>query len=238
MAVRLVLALLAALLTLSIASTPAHAQEWDDGWGDGAAQQSDWDDDWDETQQADQQPAAPPVELPTTPWEPQPAQPQQPAMPQLPQPQLLPVPKGKTIKGRVARVRADGTAAIPLGAPKTVRTAIRAANKLIGKPYKWGGGHGSLQDSGYDCSGSVGYSLVHAGLMRGVMVSGAMARWASGGHGKWITVFANNGHVYMEIAGLRLDTSPVGDPSGRKGPRWRPLIGQRRGFAARHPAGY
>lgn len=232
--VRPLLTLLAALLVLTaLATAPAHAQEWDDdGWGDETEQG------WgDAGVPADVPPG---VELPATPWVPpvsatQPATPPQPQQPQ--QPQLLPVPKGKTIKGKVARVRADGTAAIPLGAPKVVRTAIRAGNKLIGKPYKWGGGHGRLNDSGYDCSGTVGYSLVHAGLMNGVTVSGQMARWARAGRGRWITVYANNGHVYMEIAGLRLDTSPVGDPVGRKGPRWRPVIGQRRGFHARHPAG-
>jgi cell wall-associated NlpC family hydrolase len=230
---RPVFAMLAAALSLAVFATPALAQDWDDGgWDDAAEQQEagDWGVPADDTD-----PQAPAVEIPATPWEPPVAQPQQPAQPQLPQ--LLPVPKGKTIKGKVARVRADGTAAIPLGAPKSVRTAIRAANKLIGKPYKWGGGHGSLRDSGYDCSGSVGFSLVHAGLMGGVMVSGQMARWANGGHGKWITVFANNGHVYMEIAGLRFDTSPIADPAGKHGPRWRPLIGQRSGFHARHPAG-
>lgn len=153
------------------------------------------------------------------------------------QPSLPPLVKGKVVPGRVARLRADGRAAIPRGAPQRVRQTIRALNEIVGKPYKWGGGHGSLVDRGYDCSGAVGYGLIRSGLMGSPMVSGQMARWGSAGAGRWISVYAHSGHVYMEIAGLRLDTSPVGDPSGRKGVRWRPAIGRRGGFAARHPAG-
>jgi hypothetical protein len=135
-------------------------------------------------------------------------------------------------------MRKDGKAAVPRGAPKRVRRVIAAANQIVGKPYKWGGGHGSLLDKGYDCSGAVGYALIRgASLMRSVMVSGQMARWGSAGAGKWVTVYAHSGHVYMEVAGLRLDTSPYGDPSRRSGVRWRPVVGRRGGFAARHPAG-
>ena len=52
-----------------------------------------------------------------------------------------------------------------------------------------------------------------------------------------MTIYANAGHVYMEVAGLRLDTSAVSDPRGGKGPRWRPVIGKRSGFRVRHVAG-
>jgi hypothetical protein len=152
-------------------------------------------------------------------------------------PQLPPLVKGKIVPGRVARLRHGGKAAIPRGAPQRVRKLIRALNEIVGKPYKWGGGHGRLVDSGYDCSGSVGYGLIRVGLQRGPMVSGQMARSWSAGSGRWVSVYAHRGHVYMEVAGLRLDTSPVGDPSGRRGVRWRPPIGKRGGFAARHPAG-
>ena len=146
--------------------------------------------------------------------------------------------KGKTVRGRQAMLRADGRAAIPRGAPKRVRAIISAANEIAGKPYKWGGGHARLMDSGYDCSGAVGYSLIRgAGLMSSPMVSGAMVRWGAAGPGRWISVYANKGHVYMEIAGLRFDTSPVGDPTRRNGVRWRPVIGRRVGFHARHPIG-
>jgi cell wall-associated NlpC family hydrolase len=238
------LALVLALLAFAcVTAAPAAAQhgggDWEDeqawedeGWDPGAGQPE-------ETLPAEevvpvdqQQPivAPPGIELPAEPWEPEVAE-----TPQIP---TLPVPKGKTIKGTRALVRADGKAAIPRGAPKRVRVAIAAANKIIGKPYVWGGGHARLFDRGYDCSGAVGFSLIHASLQRAPMVSGQYAAaWGSGGAGKWITVYANKGHVYMEIAGLRLDTSPVGDPSGRRGTRWRPAIGQRRGFKVRHPVG-
>lgn len=151
---------------------------------------------------------------------------------------LVPVPSSRrTVKGRVARIRTDGRAAIPRSAPKRVKRVLAAANLIVGKPYKWGGGHARLFDSGYDCSGAVGYALIRAGLLHGSMVSGTFARWAKAGAGRWISIHANKGHVYMEIAGLRLDTSAVGDPAGRKGVRWRPVIGRRTGFHTRHIVG-
>jgi hypothetical protein len=230
-------ALALALLALALCAAPAGAQHGGDGTGDDPAawQEEGWDTAGGDVEQA--QPVAPapvPVDpsvvLPAEPWQP-PVAPE-PAVP------AVPVPTGKTIRGSQALVRADGKAAVPRGAPKRVRTAIAAANQIVGKPYKWGGGHAKLFDRGYDCSGAVGYSLIHASLQLGPMVSGQYAaRWGAGGDGRWITVYANKGHVYMEIAGLRLDTSSVGDPAGRNGVRWRPVIGRRPGFKARHVVG-
>jgi hypothetical protein len=157
-----------------------------------------------------------------------------------PEPLAPPLVTTNTVAGKVAMLRTDGRAAIPRGAPKRVRLLIRKANHIIGKPYKWGGGHGKLDDRGYDCSGTVSYALIKAGLLDTTMVSGAFTRWGRTGAGRWISVYANRGHVYMEVAGLRLDTSSVGDydTSGkRSGVRWRPVIGSRRGFKTRHPAG-
>ena len=142
-----------------------------------------------------------------------------------------------TVAGRVARLRTDGRAAIPRGAPPSVRRVIAAANQIVGKPYKWGGGHASVVDGGYDCSGSVSYALIRAGLLPAPLVSGSFARWGSAGAGRWTAIYANAGHVYLEVAGLRLDTSAVGDPAGRPGVRWRPLIGRRPGFHTRHVTG-
>lgn len=149
----------------------------------------------------------------------------------------LPVSKTPTVAGKTAMIRRNGLAAIPRSAPAAVRRILVAANQIIGKPYKWGGGHGRLFDSGYDCSGSVSYALIRAGLLSYPMVSGTLAHWGLRGAGTYVTIYANKSHVYMEVAGLRLDTSSVGDPSGKDGVRWRPPIGGRFGFAVRHVAG-
>lgn len=149
----------------------------------------------------------------------------------------LPAVTTSYVAGTVARIRTDGRAAIPRGAPKAVRSLIGQYNRIVGKRYKWGGGHAKLVDTGYDCSGAVGYGLIKGGLLSTTMVSGSLARWGAAGPGSWVTVYANKTHVYTEIAGLRLDTSPAGDRSGLSGVRWRPLIGQRRGFKIRHPVG-
>jgi hypothetical protein len=149
----------------------------------------------------------------------------------------LPVSKTPTVKGKTAMIRRNGLAAIPKGAPARVRAILSAANTIIGKPYKWGGGHGRLFDSGYDCSGSVSYALIRAGLLGYPMVSGSLAHWGAKGAGRYVTIYANKSHVYMEVAGLRLDTSSVGDRGGKGGVRWRPPIGKRFGFAVRHVGG-
>jgi hypothetical protein len=154
-----------------------------------------------------------------------------------PDPAPLPVVTTDTVAGTVAMLRADGKAAIPRNAPKRVRRLIKQANRIIGKPYKLGGGHRMLRDRAYDCSGAVSFALVKAKLLDAVMVSGKFRRWGTAGGGRWISVYARTSHVYLEVAGLRLDTSSVGDPNGSDGVRWRPLVGKRSGFTARHPAG-
>jgi cell wall-associated NlpC family hydrolase len=156
----------------------------------------------------------PTTTTPTTTLPGQTAPPTQPPIGTLPT-----IPITKTIAGKVAQLRTDGKAAIPRGAPKAVQTVIAAANRIIGKPYKWGGGHARLIDKGYDCSGSVSFALIGAGLLTSPMVSGTLAHWDAAGAGRWISVYANKGHVYMEVAGLRLDTSPVGDGTGKMGVR-------------------
>lgn len=154
-----------------------------------------------------------------------------------PQEEELPPVRSTYVAGKVARMRIDGTAAIPRGAPKRVRSLIAQYNRIAGKRYKWGGGHAKLVDSGYDCSGAVGYGLIKGGLLHMTMVSGSFARWGAAGAGRWVTIYAHRSHVYVEVAGLRLDTSAVGDRGGRSGVRWRPTIGGRRGFKVRHPVG-
>ena len=125
------------------------------------------------------------------------------------------------------------TAVAPVDAPEAVVQAVAAANRITNKPYKWGGGHGRWRDRGYDCSGSVSYVLHAAGLLRVARASGGLMRWGARGKGDWITVYANGGHAYMVIAGLRFDTSGRGED----GPRWRPEPRNSRGFVKRHFAG-
>lgn len=131
----------------------------------------------------------------------------------------------------------DGLAAAPMSAPKAIEKMIWAANEIIGKPYVFGGGHGSFKSFGYDCSGTVSFALHGDGLIKMPMDSSEMMRWGGHGIGRWVTIFANAGHAYMTIAGLRLDTSPVDDPSNQNGPRWRPLRPENAGFVLRHPKG-
>ena len=133
-----------------------------------------------------------------------------------------------------ARLSADGRTAIaPDGAPPEVKAAIDAANRITTKPYRYGGGHGDFEDSGYDCSGAVSYALNGAGLLERPLDSSGFMSWGAAGPGRWITVYAHGGHAYVVIAGLRFDTSG----SGEKGPRWRKEARSPRGFTARHPDG-
>jgi hypothetical protein len=142
------------------------------------------------------------------------------------------------VGGTVARLQRDGLAAAPADAPPEVQAAVWAANRIIGLPYVYGGGHGSFRSRGYDCSGTVSFALHGAGLLRTPLDSGSFMRWGLAGRGSWFTVYTNPGHAFAVIAGLRLDTSAAGDPSGAKGPRWRPVLRSTRGFKARHPLGF
>jgi hypothetical protein len=130
-----------------------------------------------------------------------------------------------------------GLAAAPMEAPAAVQEMIWAANRIIGLPYIYGGGHGSWRSPGYDCSGTVSFALHGAGLLHAPEDSSELESFGGRGIGEWVTIFANAGHAYMAIAGLRLDTSPAEDPSGLNGPRWRPLRETNAGFVVRHPAG-
>ena len=133
----------------------------------------------------------------------------------------------------------NGYAVAPPDAPPEVVRAIEAANRIVGKPYKYGGGHARVEDSGYDCSGTVSYALRGAGLLKTPLDSGSFMRWGKAGKGKWMTVYTNPGHAFIVIAGLRLDTSSAGERrSSGRGPRWRTGKRITRGFRARHAAGF
>jgi hypothetical protein len=143
---------------------------------------------------------------------------------------------GPTTPGNEARLR-RGLALAPANAPVSVKRAIWAANQLRTKPYRYGGGHRSFNDSGYDCSGTVSYALAGGGLVSAPLSSGELRTYGSRGTGKWITVYARNGHVFAVIAGLRLDTTSPHNPSRRWAPRWQPTDRMPFGFEARHPLG-
>jgi len=139
----------------------------------------------------------------------------------------------------------SGLAAAPAAAPPQVQAAVWAANGLQTKPYRYGGGHGSFDDAGYDCSGTVSYALHAAGLLERPLDSSSFVRWGESGPGEWITVYTSPGHAYVVIAGLRLDTSAAGVNTRRwarttavqRGPRWRPATRRPTDFTARHPLG-
>src|SRR3954454_5847035 len=137
-----------------------------------------------------------------------------------------------------ARLSSDGRTAIaPDDAPQEIRDVIAAANRITTKPYRYGGGHGKWEDSGYDCSGSVSYALHGGGFLKQPLDSTGFESWRRAGKGTWITVYANSGHAYAVIAGLRFDTSQAGSNNG-SGPRWRTKGRSSSGYVARHPYGF
>jgi peptidoglycan hydrolase CwlO-like protein len=147
-----------------------------------------------------------------------------------------PVPTGTPAPltpGQSAEYISESQASVPSAAPPAVQAAIEAANSIATTPYIWGGGHGSFESSGYDCSGAVSFALHGGGFLESPLDSTGLETWGEPGPGQWITVYANAEHAWMIIAGLAFDT--VGGP----GPRWHPeLVDSPEGFIARHPAGY
>ena len=127
----------------------------------------------------------------------------------------------------------NGKAKAPPGAPAAVRRALRAGNRLQGKPYRFGGGHQRWEDDAYDCSGASSYALRGIGGLDSPLDSSGFMKWGLAGTGRWITTYANPNHMYVIIAGLRLDTGS----GGEKGPRWRTTPRPPGNFTARHPAG-
>ena len=139
----------------------------------------------------------------------------------------------QTTSGSKAKL-VKGKAIAPENAPRKVKRVIAAANEIRKKPYRYGGGHGSWNDSGYDCSGAVSYALHGAKLLKRPLDSSGLARYGKKKRGEWITVFGASSHAYMVVAGLRFDTSMVrGD-----GPGWsKKLRSTPENYKARHPRG-
>jgi hypothetical protein len=143
-----------------------------------------------------------------------------------------------TAPSGTAQVQPDGTAIPPANAPRQVRKAINAGNKIHTRPYIWGGGHRRFKSRGYDCSGAVSYVLHAAGLLRSPLASGPLMAWGAPGLGSWITVYANRSHAWMTVAGLRFDTSGTGESLNQgSGPRWRFNMRSGTGYAARYYPG-
>jgi peptidoglycan hydrolase CwlO-like protein len=139
---------------------------------------------------------------------------------------------GRVDVGGIA-VNTAGMVQPPPGAPAAVAQVIAAGNAIATLPYIYGGGHASFHANGYDCSGSVSYALAAAGLVSSPMVSGAFEAWGDPGPGRWITVYANAGHVWMVVAGWRFDTVALAEG----GSRWARGGGEFAGFVVRHPPG-
>ncbi len=141
--------------------------------------------------------------------------------------ELTPVAGGESVGG-------DGTIPIPSGVPEVVQRVIAGGNAIADFPYIWGGGHASFVANGYDCSGSVSYALAAGGLLSAPLVSGELANWGEPGPGRWITIYANAGHTFMDVDGMWFDTA------GRSGPyasRWLVATPPLEGYAVRHPPG-
>ena len=144
---------------------------------------------------------------------------------------------GPVIRGKKARIYSAGQAAAPKKAPVAIKRAIWAANQLCSKPYRYGGGHKSFDDHGYDCSGTISYALAAAGLISTPMSSTEFRSYGERGAGKWITIYAREGHTFAVMAGLRLDTTPLDRYTGKWAPRWYAAYRSPSGFDARHPTG-
>jgi hypothetical protein len=148
-----------------------------------------------------------------------------------------------------------GVASAPAEAPAAVKRAIAAGNELISKPYLYGGGHGqplSTLAPSYDCSSSTSYILHAAGLFGPrPQDSSELERYGQSGPGKWITVYANSAHAFIDVAGIVMDTAwyaPVNPTDPGSGPRWQPAsiiaaqyagdeAAGNGGFVQRHPQG-
>jgi peptidoglycan hydrolase-like protein with peptidoglycan-binding domain len=135
--------------------------------------------------------------------------------------------------GDTAQIGPDGLAIAPASAPDPVKAIIAAGNQIASKPYKYGGGHGKWNDSGYDCSGSVSYALHGAGLLDTPLASGDFESWGDSGPGQWVTIYTKASHAYMVVAGIRFDTSG----RTKNNTRWQADMRSSSGYVARHPTG-
>jgi hypothetical protein len=143
---------------------------------------------------------------------------------------------GMSANADQATITANGLAVAPPGAPAEVQAIINAGNEIARLPYRYAGGHLTYQDTAYDCSGSISYVLAAAQLLDTTVNSTALETWGRPGRGKWVTVFANAGHTFMYVAGLRFDTVALAETGSRWStrPADEPDLAT---FVLRHPAG-
>jgi peptidoglycan hydrolase-like protein with peptidoglycan-binding domain len=132
--------------------------------------------------------------------------------------------------GRVLKRRGGGGGSRGGG---RIHRLISAANRIATAPYRYGGGHGTYHDSGYDCSGSISYALHYAGLLRTPLDSSGFMSYGSPGRGRHITIYANAGHAYMVVDGRRFDTSAIRET----GSRWTSTHRSSSAYVVRHPPG-
>jgi len=136
--------------------------------------------------------------------------------------------------GAKATIGKDGLAVAPAEAPEAVKQIIAAGNEIARTPYRYGGGHArGFKDTAYDCSGSVSFALHGADLLGAPMASGGFTSWGDAGSGQWVTTYANGGHMYMVVAGIRFDTSG----RTKADTRWQADDRSPAGYTQRHPAG-
>lgn len=143
---------------------------------------------------------------------------------------------GMSASPNQATLTPAGLAVAPIDAPAAVQEVIAAGNEIARLPYRYGGGHMTYEDTAYDCSGSISYVFAAAHLLDHTVVSGQLENWGDPGPGKWITVFANAGHTFMYVAGLRFDTVALAET----GSRWSDRPADEpdlRTFSVRHPPG-
>jgi peptidoglycan hydrolase-like protein with peptidoglycan-binding domain len=158
-----------------------------------------------------------------------------PLVPVAPTPTATPVPATPTTTttGLLATINSAGHAVAAPGSPIRVQRIVAAANHIATLPYRYGGGHGSFLDTAYDCSGSVSYALHGASLLDRTLDSTDLETFGAAGAGRWVTIYANAGHTFMVLEGLRFDTSGA----TAAGTRWQSASASTHGYIVRHPVG-
>ena len=121
----------------------------------------------------------------------------------------------------------------PRPRPRRSRRSSRRATRSPASPTATAAVTVAGATRGYDCSGSVSFALHGAGLLDTPLDSTGFMSWGERGEGAWVTIYANAGHAYMTVAGLRFDTSS----SKRSGSRWSETMRSARGYRVRHPEG-